>query len=399
MKKFGIFVILFVFGLSGLKAQSSKVTAAWSKMDNYIMFGMQDVTDLVKARDLIDEAVENEKSKISPKAHLYRGKIYQLLSAREEAEYAKGANDQAFAAFKEVMALEDAAGKKKKHSKEAMDGILALAPAFYNQGSDCYTSQDFDCAYLSFNNVVTISELAIEKDIKNATIDTAALLAAAYSADKSAKSDEAVSMYKRLIELDYDDASVYLGAARILKDGGDVEESNKMIQQGLDRFPDDKALNIEKVNMLLSGGNQDEAIKSMEEAISVDDSNPSLHFALGVAYDSQQNYDKAISSYSKAIKLDPAYFNAFYNLGAVYYNQAAAKSKEMNDLPIDDQANYDRLKKETEDLFGQALPFLEKAHELNAEDKGTLLALKEIYARTNQLEKMSEMKKKFDALK
>lgn len=393
MKKIGIFVALFAFGLS-LNAQSSKVTAAWSKMNAYNEFGRLDPGDLIKAKELIDEAVEHEKSGLMPKAHLYKGQIYQLLSETKDAELATGATAVAMEAYQKAIDLEEAEGKKKKYSKDALQGILGLSPGFYNDGLNCYNAQDYDCAYTNFNQVVEVSRLALANKVEGAAIDTGAISASAFSADRAGKKDEAKRLYSELIDLEYNDPSIYLGLARLTEG----EEAKKYITDGLERFPDDKALNIEKVNSLLSGGDQQEAIKSMEEAIAVDPTNSSLYFALGVAYDSQKNTAKAIESYEKAIELQPDYFNAYYNLGAVFYNQAAEKSKEMNDLPIDDQKGYDRLKGETDVLFKQGLPHLETAHELNPTDLLTVIALKEIYARTNNLEKMSEMKNLYDKL-
>jgi len=103
-----------------------------------------------------------------------------------------------------------------------------------------------------------------------------------------------------------------------------------------------------------------------------------------------------IQTYEKAVELNPEYHDAYYNLGAVYFNQAVVKVTQMNELDINDQTNYDRLKGESDVLFKQSLPSLEKAMELKAEDKNTLIALSEIYARLNMFDKLKAVKAKME---
>ena len=59
---------------------------------------------------------------------------------------------------------------------------------------------------------------------------------------------------------------------------------------------------------------------------------------------------------------------------------------------------YDATKIEMDELFDVALPYFLKAEELNENDGGTMQALKEIYAKKNNLEKANEYKAKMDAL-
>jgi len=49
-------------------------------------------------------------------------------------------------------------------------------------------------------------------------------------------------------------------------------------------------------------------------------------------------------------------------------------------------------------LFNSALPFFLKAEGLNGSDGNTIIALKEIYARLNDLTKSAEYKAKYDKL-
>jgi tetratricopeptide (TPR) repeat protein len=99
------------------------------------------------------------------------------------------------------------------------------------------------------------------------------------------------------------------------------------------------------------------------------------------------NQEKAANAYKKAIELNPEYFDANYNLGALYVNEAAGIIEEANQLPLGDP-KYDVAKKEADDKLKAALPYLEKANQIDPKELNTLVTLKEIYARTNQMEKL-----------
>lgn len=116
----------------------------------------------------------------------------------------------------------------------------------------------------------------------------------------------------------------------------------------------------------------------------------------------------------KAIQAQPE--NAIYNfnLGALYFNMAADLNAQMNAITGTSAAEnkkYDELKSDRDKMFSKALPFMEKTNEilgpkaetLTGEDRSTyrssLIALKELYARKNQTDKVTEIKKKLDTYK
>ncbi len=91
-------------------------------------------------------------------------------------------------------------------------------------------------------------------------------------------------------------------------------------------------------------------------------------------------YEKAaISAYSKAIQLKPDFFDPNYNLGALFFNKGVRFNEVANE--ISDMKLYEIEKKNADDQFKLAMPYLEKALEIQASDKNTLLSLKTLYFR------------------
>ncbi len=112
----------------------------------------------------------------------------------------------------------------------------------------------------------------------------------------------------------------------------------------------------------------------------------------------KRDSSSARKAYEKALALNSEDFVSNYSLGALYYNRAVEKLFEMNYVPASDQKTYDLLKIEADLLLGKSLPFLEKARLLNPKDLETLIALRELYAQLDMVEKNEEVKKAISAL-
>jgi tetratricopeptide (TPR) repeat protein len=107
---------------------------------------------------------------------------------------------------------------------------------------------------------------------------------------------------------------------------------------------------------------------------------------------------EAEKSYIAAIGLDSVYYDANYNLGALYVNKASEIIQFANLLPFTDK-RYDSLKAEADGMLMKAIPFLEKAINLQPDDINALNSLREIYARLGMLEKANEIKARIEQLK
>ncbi|HAE13066.1 MAG TPA: hypothetical protein DCG24_02480 [Bacteroidetes bacterium] len=105
-------------------------------------------------------------------------------------------------------------------------------------------------------------------------------------------------------------------------------------------------------------------------------------------------FSEAVGAYRKAIDINPGNFDNYLNLGALYYNTAIEINKKMINLPLDADKEYAELESRRNELYKEALPYFEKALEIDPENIPTMQALKEIYAKTNNFEKMKEIKAK-----
>ena len=144
-------------------------------------------------------------------------------------------------------------------------------------------------------------------------------------------------------------------------------------------------------------GRTSELIEKLGEAIALDEDNDLLYFNRGTIYDQEGNMANAEKDYLTALELNPSAFGTNYNLGALILT----KGVKLRIKPMELQAIQSiKIKiKKADDLFTKALPYLETAHELNAEDKNTLLSLKQLYYLNGEYAKSEEMKKIITKLK
>lgn len=226
---------------------------------------------------------------------------------------------------------------------------------------------------------------------------------------------ELLPYLKPLYDEKYDHSFVYEALFNVTKDS-DPEAAKKYLQEGRERYPDENGLLYAEINYYLSQGELEIPIDRIKMAIEKDPTNITLYTTLGNVYDqlttgardegdlakADEYFNEAFTYFTKAKEIDPENFDASYSIGALYYNKAAAMTEEINELANDYSAEgskkYDVRKKEMDGYFNEALPYFEKAHMLNASDRNTMIALREIYARKNMFDKVEEMKQQLEAL-
>lgn len=120
-----------------------------------------------------------------------------------------------------------------------------------------------------------------------------------------------------------------------------------------------------------------QAIDKFKDAIVTEPKNYVLHVAYAQLLEKVGKTDEAATIYEKATTIDPAKQMAWFNLGAMYVNKAVALYTEANAIS-DNPAKAKSLQDEGNVLFRKALPYLQKANEIDKCDMETLRALLQI---------------------
>ena len=375
--------------VASVSAQKSKVTGA----QNYLTSGKLD-----KAKEAIDEGIQDEKCVAYAKAYLVKGKVYQGIFESPLPAYKKLAEkplDIAFDAYMKALEL-DEKGKMEKPVKAQMTNMI---PDYTNEAVNLYNAGDFPGALAAFERVLEIEGMDMFKE--NATIDTAVIFNAGMTAQKADQLDKAAKYYKQSIEYNYGGAKTYANLSKVLTDSGNKEEGVKYLHKGFELYPNDSWMLVELINHYMLGGEPQKAADYLDKAIELDPTNASFYRAKGTLYEKTEEFAKAEEMYTKALSMDPNDFTSQYNLGLLKLNAAIQKHKVANEIM--DAKKYNEAIKAVYSEYEAVIPYFEKVLEMQPDEKNSMITLKELYFKLRNenevyLEKYNKIKDKLDGM-
>ncbi len=350
-----------------------------------------------------------------------KGDIYLNVAEEEEKlailnpMYKVAIPDAAFKAKDAYIKGLDAGAKEKN----ALKGLESALGTMSNMGNVFFEEKNYPAAFVTFEEVIKVHNYMESKGAQTIYSDPEALklqkfytiVAAVYGGHP----DKCHDYVKELYEAEYDHYFIYETYFNNLKDK-DEDLAVQVLREGREKYPDEPGLLYAEINYYLSKGNLEEPIGRIKEAIEKEPENISLYTTLGSVFDqlsqqarkeentekAEKYFGEALHYFSEALKVDDSSHEAYYSLGALHYNKAASLTDIINKLADDytkeGTKKYETIKKQMDDLFEQALPYFLKSHSLNPNDLNSMIALREIYARSNEFEKVEEMKIKIEAI-
>ena len=151
------------------------------------------------------------------------------------------------------------------------------------------------------------------------------------------------------------------------------------------------------INLYIAANDYEKAISILNAVVANDPENPELWNVKGQLLEAQGDIAGAISCFEKALNLNPNFALALGNMGRMYFNQAVEKNNELSEK-ITNTADFNAAKEaEVLPLYRQALPFYEKAHQIDANEREYMVALRSIYYNLNDAKnlKLIEMEMGF----
>jgi tetratricopeptide (TPR) repeat protein len=376
--------ILFVFILAsmGVFAQKGKVTAA---------LNFKDTGKLDKAVEAINEAIDANNPKAVegslnwPRTWEVRGEIYQAIFQSKDAAVKKLSDDPltvAYESYKKAIALDE----KNRFGNSIKIKLTLLIGDLTNQAVTAFNEEKYSQALTSFEQILDIEQTPVYKGVEN-SIDTVIIFNAGLAAYNAENYDKAINYYKKAAEYKYNGARTYQLISSSYLAKKDTTGALATLKDGFSSYPDNSAILVDMINIYLNANKVDEAMKYLELAINQDPQNSSFYFAQGTLYDKLEKPEDAAKSYEKAIELKPDYFDAYYNLGALYYNKGVKQVDVANAVPSNQPEKYEEEKAKADAEFAKAVPYMEKAHEINPKDRFTMESLKTLYYRLKMTEK------------
>ncbi len=341
---------------------------------------------IMEAKKSIDEALSDAEIQKRVDAWTTKGDVYKQIY-EGKLFYAQNPNCLFDAKDAYVKAYELELNPKKQ--KKNFPSMEMLYSYLFNEGFERFNAKKYDDAFKHFKASQDIDAFLNEKQYKS-VLDTNNIFATGIAAANANDLDAALPYLKKLVDMNYNNAAVYETLAQIYDNKKQDADLKAIVTKGLAKYPDNKNLQIYELNSTLDAGDLSESISKFESAVAKDPKNASIIFNLAVLYDKNKQTDKAKETYDKAIAIKPDYGDAYFNIGVMYFNEGVEINKSMN--AIDDKDDplgkkYNELKVKRDAVFQKALPYLEKAYEIDPNNIDYKSNLKKVYASMNMLEK------------
>jgi len=181
---------------------------------------------------------------------------------------------------------------------------------------------------------------------------------------------------------------------------GESEKASELIKQARKENPDDLALMNAEANLYYQAGDMVKYKAIINEVISKDPDNPELYYNLGVASKKNGENEAAIEYYKKALELNPDYPEALINMADLLLSKDTGMIEEMNALGTStaDYNRYDEIQEDRNNLYKEALPYLERASNIRKDSVDLITTLKNIYSQLGMDDKAKEMRARLEKL-
>ncbi len=429
-------VAALLLGGSLLAQEGPKISSAIIEFRN---------KDTVKAKSYIQEAADiinsknlsEIKSKDLGKFYFHQG-IINLGIATSGKPATKALDPEALPkaadAFEKLIALEEKEGKVRL-SDDAKPAMIAVANAYLNKGIKANAEKNYLEAYKYFDKVYSY------KLANGMGTDTTMLYNAALMAQNGEDITNAIRLQEKLVDMGYRGMQfkatntesgeqvefqsksqlmnyveksngqfadpviegdlrpdLYKSLANLYKQSGDTAKFDATVARGREMFPNNESLLLLELQKYLDSKQYDKAMVNLEQAMKTDPDNELYPYLQGYIYQTEvKDYVKARESYDKAIAINPDKIESQYMSGLIYVDKANEITEKMNSLSLNEKSKYDKLQKEQQEAFSKALPYFEKAREIDPKDLDTLKALKEVYYKLKMYEKAKEVQAEIQA--
>lgn len=389
MKVKSILLGMLVLASSAVFAQNSnlrKAKASYDKFNEVKSIGNSALgaADLTAAKEALDKAIEHEKTKDLAETWTYYALVNADLALLDSTDTAENYIQAAVEAREKAISLD----MEKEHEQNLNILNSIIAQYEMNKGVKAWDSQDFEAAYSAF-----------DKGLSYLPNDTTLLYYSGLAAINSQDYDKALSKYVELVPVDSfsNNKQIILDVSRLYLMQGDTTNAIKYAEIGANKYPEDGELATQNIELNLMAGNEEKIINTITAQLEKEPENANLHYYLGIAYSEMGELDKAEAAYRKAIEINPDYLDANINLGGLILNKGIDHFNKTNNASLP-QTEYDAEIKKAYDIFDTALPYLEKAVELDGSSYLALTNLKKYYEIKEDEAKIADLQARIDAL-
>ncbi|MDE6507716.1 MAG: hypothetical protein K2L04_04540 [Alistipes sp.] len=172
-----------------------------------------------------------------------------------------------------------------------------------------------------------------------------------------------------------------------------VLRAKEALLTGIEKFPKNERI-LEGLMQLYTSepnvGDPADLVAMIESAIAENPQNIDLWFSRGRTFFALKNYDESIASFAKVVELQPEVFEGYYFLGYMYTVKGDAMNETIGKNTYNSQSAYDADQRAVTEIYMQAVPYFEKAHQLKPDHFETIQLLKQLCFRLRDEEGIME---------
>ncbi len=373
---------------------------------------------LMQAEPLLSNATEAEKAQYN---FVKGNALLDLASKNVDAD---ANQSEAAKAFKDVISIEKASGKPK-YSDPASASLLTIKNKLINSAIEEGTNKNYSLAASKLYAAYELDTTDLEKlyyaanyAVNGKDYDAAFNYylelktkkftgegEAFYAVNKESKKEESFNTKQerdifvkggshespRDEKIPSKKGEIYKNIALILIEKGKTEEAKAAITEAVAENPDDTNLLLSEADIYLKANDLVTYKKKISAVLEKNPDNADLIFNLGVISYNNKEIVEAEKFYTRVIAINPKYANAYLNLAILKLDAEKGLIDKMNKLSTStsDMKKYDVLKKQRDDVFKSAIPYLIKVVELDENNVEASKTLLNVY---NALEMMAEAK-------
>ncbi len=421
--RFVIVAAALLVSLGG-NAQKDQIKAAEKALKNGN--SAEAISVLTQAESSLSAATDAEKAQY----YFVKGNAHMDL-ANKKTELPKNL-ELAAKAYQQVVAVEKTSGKAK-YTAQAQSSISEIKNQLINAAVDSGNAKDYKTASKLLYQSYELDKSDVEKlyyagnyalngedydtalkyyeecknlnysgegigyYAKNAVNDQEEFFGstAASKADRDSKVKLKLYSNPRDEKIPSKKGEILKNIALILVQQGKINEAKQALSEARAANPDDTAIAMTEANIYLELNDFNMYKKIVTEILEKNPNDADLLYNLGVIA-SKTNAADAEAYYKKAIQIKPDYINAYLNLAILKLDADKKIIEEMNKLGTSEKDNkrYEVLKKQRNDMFNSALPYLEKALELDPKNEEVGTTLINVYGALEMTDKKKALKAK-----
>lgn len=271
----------------------------------------------------------------------------------------------------------------------------------YYAASSAVNAQEYDDALKYYNRLMDLDYRGIRTNYIATDVESgeAVTFNSKEERDFSVKSDQYVDPKDEVTESVRGEIAKNISLIYVQQDK--TEEALEAIKEAKKENPDDIAIIQAEADLQYRIGNVEKYSELMKKAVKQDPENANLHYNLGVSAEQLGDIKTAHKYYKQAIELDPEMENAYVNIASTTLAKEREIVEEMNALGTSaaDNKKYQKLNKEKKEYYIKAMPYLEKAVEINPKNDSALRTLINIYYQLGEDDKAKEAEAKMEKIK